>query len=110
MHNICQSHPSTYKTVLIPTSIPTPNPWNLSSPPIPRDVMILLIWNCRGAASTDFFITFKDLVAFHKPQLVILSETKLAGSKVDSILSKLGFSHFIKSDVEGLSGGLAILW
>lgn len=72
--------------------------------------MILLMLNCRGAASNNFLIAFKDSVAFHRPYLVILSETKIAGSRVDSILSKLGFSHFIKSNAKGLYGGLEILW
>lgn len=49
-------------------------------------------------------------MAFHKPQLVVLIKTKVDGSRVDSILEKLGFPNFIKSDSEGLSGGLAILW
>lgn len=72
--------------------------------------MIMIMWNCRGAANSDFLVEFKDLVAFHKPQLVILYETKVARPRADTIFSKLGFPNFLKYDSEGLSGGLAILW
>lgn len=49
-------------------------------------------------------------MAFHKPQLVVLTNTKVVDPRVDSILEQLGFPNFIKSDSEVLSGGLAILW
>lgn len=72
--------------------------------------MILLLWNCRGAANIDFLIAFKDLIAFHRPQVVVLTKMKVVRTREDNIFGKLGFNNFIKSDLEGLSRGLAILW
>lgn len=49
-------------------------------------------------------------MAFHRPQMIFLTKTKVAGQRAYDIFSRLGFDKFIKSDSEDLSGGIAILW
>lgn len=70
--------PQAYQLVLIPTLNLAHLLWSNRTLPIPRDAMIMIMWNCHGAANTEFLVEFKDTVAFHKQQLVILTETKLS--------------------------------
>lgn len=45
------------------------------------------LWHCRGAASQGFMQAFKDMVDFHKPTLVVLTETKLSGVRATEVIS-----------------------
>lgn len=51
------------------------------------------MWNGRGAANQDFRQAFKDMVEFHKPSIVILTETKLAGDRASEVIESMGFNH-----------------
>lgn len=72
--------------------------------------MNILMWNCRGADNQDFIHAFKDMIAYHKPTIVILTETKLAGSRALSTVETLGFPNHAHTDAKGNSGGIFVLW
>lgn len=72
--------------------------------------MNILAWNIRGAANADFRRAFNDLQRKFSPDIVILTETRLSGTRAQNILSTLGFENYIKVDAMGFSGGIWVLW
>ena len=52
----------------------------------------ILSWNCRGAGNEDFRNSFTELIRVHKPDLVILIETKVSFSSTGNFFNNLGFS------------------
>lgn len=77
-----------FALVLIPTLIPTvqvtPRGSQKNSPvheshPHPQinPHMNFVIWNCRGARSSEFRCSFRSLLDYHHPSLVVLLEMHL---------------------------------
>ncbi|KAL7216100.1 hypothetical protein ACSBR1_028109 [Camellia fascicularis] len=72
--------------------------------------MKVLLWNYRGAASPHFRRHFFTLVNEYHPQLVILTETRVGGTRGKTLSENLGFSNVHISDPIGFSGGIWLLW
>lgn len=72
--------------------------------------MSLLFWNARGLGSPQAFRRLYNLVQSHKPQMVFLTETKMCGSRMNSIKIQLGFQNCFSVDCCGRSGGLSLFW
>lgn len=72
--------------------------------------MMLIQWNCRGAANHDFKVTFQDLGDTHRASIFILTETKLCGDRALDVINQLGLPNFTLTDSEGLFGGIFVLW
>lgn len=60
--------------------------------------MNIISWNVRGAARTDFKRTFREMVNSYKPDMVILTETRLSGDRANIVLSNLGFDNYLMVD------------
>ncbi|KAL3826043.1 hypothetical protein ACJIZ3_022072 [Penstemon smallii] len=71
--------------------------------------MSCLAWNCQGLGGSWTVRTLGDLIRDHNPQLIFLSETRLAARKIELIKRKFGYFG-LAVDARGLSGGLALLW
>ncbi|KAF7832133.1 reverse transcriptase [Senna tora] len=78
--------------------------------PIIMDPLKFLVWNVRGAASSNFRRMFAELKNQYHPNLVFLSETRIGGSRVDEIIGSLGFSNHFRVDSMGFPGGMWLLW
>ncbi|KAH7867325.1 hypothetical protein Vadar_031984 [Vaccinium darrowii] len=68
------------------------------------------MWNCRGASNPHFRWNFVELVRDHKRLMVILTETRIGGSRVETICQSLGFTNFYIVDSVGFAGGIWLLW
>ncbi|KAL7254135.1 hypothetical protein ACSBR1_008521 [Camellia fascicularis] len=73
-------------------------------------VMDMLFWNCRGAGNNKFRISFKELVAMHKPDLIVLMETKVDLSSIGMFFNSLGYTASSHVDPIGKSEGIWMLW
>ncbi|KAI8021640.1 hypothetical protein LOK49_LG03G03414 [Camellia lanceoleosa] len=73
-------------------------------------VMDMLFWNCRGAGNNKFRRTLKDLITMHKPDLLVLMETKVDLSSMGMFFNSLGYSASSHVDPIGRSGGIWMLW
>lgn len=71
--------------------------------------MNIISWNVKGAAGTDFRRVFREMINSHKPDMVILSETRPSGDRANLIIRALGFERFVKVDTMGFSGGIWVL-
>ncbi|KAK2377607.1 hypothetical protein QL285_078261 [Trifolium repens] len=72
--------------------------------------MIILSWNCRGLGTPSAIPNLRRLALKHRPDLLFLSETLSKSSQMERIRVLLKFDSCLSIDVEGRSGGLAILW
>ena len=70
----------------------------------------LLLWNCRGVGNPKFRINFAELMCLHQPTIVVLMETRISGQRAVDVSIALGFDCVIRSDAEGFSGGIWLLW
>ncbi|KAL7185376.1 hypothetical protein ACSBR2_027337 [Camellia fascicularis] len=84
----------------------------ITSPLLPlfNPPMKVLLWNCRGTASPHFRRHFFTLVNEYHPQLVILTETRVGGTRGKTLSENLGFSNGHISDPIDFSGGIWLLW
>lgn len=51
--------------------------------------IIILIWNCRGNAGEDFRVALKDLIATHKPKVIVLTETRTGAKQLIELCPNL---------------------
>ncbi|XP_025617102.1 uncharacterized protein [Arachis hypogaea] len=72
--------------------------------------MIILSWNCRGAASRDFCRTLKEIIRQNNPDIVILMETRCSGRKALSVVNSISMPYHHMEEANGFSGGIWILW
>ncbi|KAI7996916.1 hypothetical protein LOK49_LG10G01281 [Camellia lanceoleosa] len=78
--------------------------------PLFNPPMKVLLWNCRGAASPHFRRHFFTLVNEYHPQLVILTETRVGGTRGKTLSDNLGFSKVHISEPIGFAEGIWLLW
>ncbi|XP_028773909.1 uncharacterized protein LOC114730961 [Neltuma alba] len=72
--------------------------------------MIIASWNCRGAGSRSFPILIRDIVTKFKVDILCLEEPRVSGNRADNVVKRLGFSHWIRVEASGYSGGIWLLW
>ncbi|XP_050247925.1 uncharacterized protein LOC126695284 [Quercus robur] len=76
----------------------------------PSKMMNILIWNCRGAMKPQFRKTVMDLVEWHAPILMVITETRMSGARADEIIESLPFDGHAVADTIGFAGGIWLLW
>ena len=69
-------------------------------------VMNILIWNCRGAMKPQFRKMVMDLVDWHSPMLMVITETRMSGARADEIIEALPFDGYAMADTIGFAGGI----
>lgn len=70
----------------------------------------MLSWNCQGLGTPQTVQALKAMVAFERPDLVFLMETKNADSVLKNLQRRFHFAHSFLRALAGLSGGLALFW
>ncbi|KAI7987687.1 hypothetical protein LOK49_LG13G02971 [Camellia lanceoleosa] len=78
--------------------------------PLFNPPMKVLLWNCRGAARPHFRRHFFTIVNEYHPQLVILTKTRVGGTRNNTLSENLGFSNVHISDPIGFAEGIWLLW
>lgn len=71
--------------------------------------MILLAWNCRGLTNLWAVHFLKETINRFRPSIVFLSKTLVKKNKIAQLCKQGGFSIHYVVDVQGHSGGLALL-
>ena len=72
--------------------------------------MNILVWNCRGAMKPSFRSTIRDLKIFHSPSIVVVTETRISGSRAGEILHTLPYDGIHTTDPIGYARGIWLLW
>ncbi|KAI8031498.1 hypothetical protein LOK49_LG01G02408 [Camellia lanceoleosa] len=69
------------------------------------DLLRLLFWNCRGVDNNIFKCNLVEIIKAHKPEILVLMETKVAFSKLASFFNRLGYTiSTIVDPVERVDG------
>ncbi|CAN1729602.1 hypothetical protein LINPERHAP1_LOCUS671 [Linum perenne] len=71
--------------------------------------MIILCWNCRGLGQPQAIQVVDELVKAHRSDVVLLIETLCMKERIEVIKRRLNFKGCFAVDVNGHSGGLAVL-
>ena len=69
----------------------------------------IMVWNVRGAGSKDFFLTLKELINYHRPNILALVGKKICGHTIDGVcrqIRQLGFNDHFREEAQGFNGGL----
>ena len=77
---------------------------------IPFKMINILIWNCRGAMKPQFRNTVMDLVEWHTPMLMVITETRMSGARAIEMIESLPFDGSVIADTIGFAGGIWMLW
>ncbi|XP_074360858.1 uncharacterized protein LOC141701117 [Apium graveolens] len=72
--------------------------------------MSILSWNCHGLANPRTVRLLLDIDQQYRPSLIFLSETLVKHDTVQKVTKQLGFAGCYAIDVQGHSGGIALLW
>ncbi|KAL0005366.1 hypothetical protein SO802_012927 [Lithocarpus litseifolius] len=72
--------------------------------------MNVIVWNCRGALRPNFVSYVMDLVREFDPTILIVTETKVGGSRAKEITDRLPFDGAFHADTVGYAGGIWVLW
>ena len=72
--------------------------------------MNILTWNCKGAFKPSFKQTILDLVNWHHPIIMVITETRLSGDKAKSIMASFPFDGAMCSNTIGFVGDIWLLW
>lgn len=68
--------------------------------------MNILSLNVRGTGGTDFRRAFRKLVATQRPDVIILTETRVSGHRANLIIATIEFGRHIKVDAMGFASGI----
>ena len=66
----------------------------------------IFIWNVRGAGSQDFLNTLKEHICLYRPDILVLIETHISGSRAEDVCSKLVIVTGFESRRKALKGYL----
>jgi len=75
----------------------------------PFKIMNVLIWNCKGAMKPQFRQTVMDLVNWHMPLIMVITETRMSGARANEIIESLPFDGAVMVDTIGFAGGIWLL-
>lgn len=70
----------------------------------------ILCWNSRGASNQDFLWEIREMMRHHQPKILILLEPKISGQIATDVCRALRKTHWVRSESEGFSGGIWVLW
>uniref|UniRef100_A0A2N9H5A8 CCHC-type domain-containing protein n=1 Tax=Fagus sylvatica TaxID=28930 RepID=A0A2N9H5A8_FAGSY len=70
----------------------------------------ILTWNCRGFLNLCFRKALQDILRINSPDILILTETRLGGSRATDLARSFPFDGFLTTNTIGFAGGVWIMW
>jgi exonuclease III len=70
----------------------------------------IMVWNCRGAASSAFYRYCKQYVNNWRPVMLVVMETRCNPDKLKRTFNLLGYDGFLAAENSGFSGGIIVGW
>jgi len=75
----------------------------------PHPIMNIITWNCRGALKPKFKQIVADLISWHNPVVMVITETRISGYKAEEVIQGLPFDGFAMSETIGFAVGIWLL-
>lgn len=69
-----------------------------------------LTWNCRGLGQPLKINAMKDIIKQEQPEIILLQETKLGGTDMDSIITRIINYQGVIVHSLGASSGMETMW
>lgn len=73
-------------------------------------VLMICVWNARGAAGCAFGNAVKELKRRFNPIILVLVETRCSGVVAQKAIKRMGFQRRLMVEAQGMSGGIWLLW
>ncbi|KAH0703255.1 hypothetical protein KY285_017533 [Solanum tuberosum] len=89
--------------LLVPTLVNLPDDDDEEPPK-----MSLMIWNCRGSEHSDFRISFRSMLDYYRPTMVLLLETQMTHHQ--HLADDFSFSDIANVPAIKGCGGMALVW
>ncbi|KAJ8443336.1 hypothetical protein Cgig2_015817 [Carnegiea gigantea] len=70
----------------------------------------LLNWNTQGAGSRNFLNILKEHIRMQHPQIIMLLETHISGSRAETVCNNIEFRGRLLMEARGYQGRIWILW
>jgi hypothetical protein len=70
----------------------------------------IMVWNCRGAASTAFYRYCNQYVVTWKPLMLVIMETRCNPDKLKRTFNLLGYDGFLATENSGFASGIVVAW
>lgn len=70
----------------------------------------VLLWNCRGLVNSNALDTTRDLCSVHKPEVLILTETRLDQDRALEMARRPPFDSCMATQTTGRREGILFLW
>ena len=72
--------------------------------------MKMIAWNCQGAGNEMFRAHAYELHCWHRLNILIIIEPRIAETRAQGVIDTLLYSHSSRVDLAGFSGGIWLLW
>ncbi|KAH0703251.1 hypothetical protein KY285_017529 [Solanum tuberosum] len=89
--------------LLVPTLVNLPDDDDEEPPK-----MSLMIWNCRGSEHSDFHVSFRSMLDYYRPTMVLLLETQMTHHQ--HLADDFSFSDIANVPAIEGCGGMALVW
>ncbi|PKI51404.1 hypothetical protein CRG98_028200 [Punica granatum] len=73
-------------------------------------LMRLIFWNCQGAGSGGFIRTAKEYIREERPDVMMLAEPRISGTKADRVCRKFAEFSCKRIEAQGFSRGIWVWW
>ncbi|KAH0686986.1 hypothetical protein KY284_017539 [Solanum tuberosum] len=93
-----------FAVFLVPTLLPIQT--NEDDEESPK--MSLMIWNCRGSEQSDFRTSYRSMLNYHHPTMVLLLETHMTHHQ--HLADDFSFTDIANVPAIGGCGGMALVW
>jgi hypothetical protein len=70
----------------------------------------IMVWNCRGAASSAFYRYCNQYVVTWKPVMLVIMETRCNPDKLKKTFNLMGYDGFLATENSGFAGGIIVAW
>lgn len=64
----------------------------------------------EGQGEGSYFYEMKNFIREYRSQIIILLEPRISGNSVDDVCNKLGMKQRVRTEADGFSGGIWVLW
>lgn len=92
--------------LLVPTLVNLPVDEDEEDEEPPK--MSLIIWNCRGSENSDFGISFRSMLDYYRPTMVLLLETQMIHHH--HLADDFSFSDIANVPAIEGCGGMVLVW
>lgn len=66
----------------------------------------IILWNCRGALNPNFHQSVENIISYHSPSMMIITETRIGGNRAKEITDRLSFDGAAHADTVGYAGDI----